>query len=511
MTDLLFHNVRVLTMDAACPEAEAVAVRDGRIVAVGAFDEVAAGLGQRAERVDCQGGVLAPAFIDAHCHLLAYAATLLCADCTAARSIAEIQQAIRTQAERTSGDQWVRAFGYEETRLGEGRHPDRHDLDAAVPGRPVRLIHRSGHASVLNSAALRLLGIDAASEEPPGAAIDRDPSTGEPSGLLLAMEQAIEGAGPPLGYGELADGTREACRRLLANGITCIQDATHTNGRSDWELFEQLIEDGAVTVDVVMMEGIDHLGELPEMSAGGGLRRGAVKIMLHELGDEIVPDEAELARLVAEVHGAGRQVAIHAIGEQAIADAADAIESALRDTPRADHRHRIEHCGLLPEGMAERLVRLGIVVVSQPSFVYERGDRYLALIPEEAQPALYAFRSLRQAGVELAAGSDAPVTRPEPLASIATAIDRRALSGDAVAPDQAVDVLEAFSWWTSAAAHAGFLEHERGSVRPGLRADLLLLPPDALEQSAEALRNVSIRRMWVAGHELDPHTSSPVR
>jgi predicted amidohydrolase YtcJ len=511
MPDLLFYNARALTMDPSRPEAEAVAVREGRVVAAGGLEEASAAIGSGAERIDCGGGVLLPAFIDAHCHLLAYAATALCADCTSARSITEIQEAVRTQARRVPAGQWVRAFGYEETRLAEGRHPDRHDLDVAAPNHPVRLIHRSGHASVLNSVAMRLAGIDAATEEPRGAGIDRDPHTGEPTGLLLAMEGELEGAAPPLGYDELAAGTREACRRLLAAGVTSIQDATHTNGRAEWELFEQLIEDGAITIDVVMMEGIEHLGELPEAGADGGLQRGAVKIMLHELGDEIVPDEAELARLVAEVHGTNRQVAIHAIGEQAVSAAAGAIEAALRDRPRSDHRHRIEHCGLLPEGMTQRLAQLGVVVVSQPSFVYERGDRYLALVPEEAQTALYAFRALRDAGVTLAASSDAPVTRPEPLASIATAVDRLALSGSPVAPEQRVDAREALSWWTAGAACAGFLEDERGAIVPGLRADLLLLAAHALDGSPETLRNASIDRVWIAGVELDSRAQSPVR
>jgi hypothetical protein len=507
MSDLLFANARVLTMDSARPRAEALAVRDGRIAAVGAADEVGAALGGRPRRVDCAGGLLLPSFIDAHCHLLAYAATLLCVDCTAARSIAEIQEAIRRQAERAAAGEWVRAFGYEETRLAEGRHPDRHDLDAVAPHLPVRLIHRSGHASVLNSAALRLARIDVTSEEPPGGAIDRD-ETGEPSGLLLGMEQAIERIALPLGYDELAAGVRAACARLLRNGITCIQDATHTNGPSEWELFEQLFADGALSLDVVFMEGVGRLGQLPERSAEGRLRRGAVKIMLHELGDEIVPDEGELARLVAEVHAAGRQVAIHAIGAGAVSAAAAAIEAALAAQPRDGHRHRIEHCGLLPEGVAQRLARLGVVVVSQPSFLYERGDRYLALVPEEAQRDLYAFRSLREAGVAIAAGSDAPVTQPEPLASVATAVDRLAISGGAVGAGQSVSATEALAWWTAGAARAGFLEDERGVLRPGLRADLLLLPGDSLELPPQELRTLAPQRVWVAGRELDPQSTS---
>jgi len=290
-------------MDPARPQAEAVAVHDGRIVAAGSDAEVGEALDRDAERIDCGGAVLLPAFIDAHCHLLAYAASLRSVDCAGARSIAEVQEAIRRRAAETPAGRWIRAFGYEETSLVEGRHPDRRDLDAAAPDHPVRLIHRSGHASVLNSLALREAGIDIATEEPPGGALERDLASGEPTGVLLGMEQLVDGVVQPLVFGELAAAVRDAAGRLLCAGITCVQDATHANGLAQWELFERLIDEGALPLDVVLMEGIDHLGELPESGAGGRLRRGPVKIMLHELGDELAPGESELARLVAEAHG----------------------------------------------------------------------------------------------------------------------------------------------------------------------------------------------------------------
>jgi predicted amidohydrolase YtcJ len=227
-----------------------------------------------------------------------------------------------------------------------------------------------------------------------------------------------------------------------------------------------------------------------------------VKIMIEELGNEIVPDEADLAKRVRTVHEAGRQVAVHAVGERAVGAAANAIEGALRARPRDDHRHRIEHCGLLPAGLAPRLARLGVVVVSQPAFVHERGERYLQLVPEADHARLYAFRTLRDAGVAVAAGSDAPVSAPAPLASVAAAIERRTATGRPVTPGEAVGVEEALGWWTSGAAHAAVLETELGSLRPGLRADLVLLPAGALEASPAELRAMTPLRVWRAGREV---------
>ena len=496
MSDLLLHNATVVTMDPSRPRAGSLLVRDGRIAAVG--ETSASG----AEGIDCEGGVLLPAFIDAHCHLLAYAASLRAVDCSAVRSIPEIVRAIAERAAATPVGAWLRAFGYEETSLAERRHPTRHDLDRAAPANPVRLVHRGGHASVLNSAALRLAGIDSATEEPAGGVIERDVPSGEPSGVLLGMERPLDALVPPLPYEALRAAVAEASERMLRAGVTCVQDATYTNGASAWELFERLMADGALPLDVVLMEGFDHLGELPESGAEGRLRRGAVKIMIEELGDAIVPDEAELALRVAAVHEAGRQVAVHAVGERAVAAATDAVEAALRRRPRDGHRHRIEHCGLLPAGLARRLARLGVAVGSQPSFVYERGERYLQLVPQEQQARLYAFRTLRDAGVRRAAGSDAPVTAPSPLASVAAAVERRTAAGRPIGADEGVDAVEALGWWTAGAAHAGFLDGELGSLRPGLRGDLVLLPAGALEAAPAALRAMAPRRLWRAGREV---------
>ena len=497
MTELLLHNADVYTMDPARPRSDAVAVRNGRIVGVDA-----SAFGADAQRIDCQGGVLVPAFIDAHCHLLSYVASLRSVDCSGARSIADIQRAIAQRLANMPPGRWVRAFGYEETSLAEGRHPTRDDLDAAAPAHPVRLIHRSGHASVLNTLALRELGIAIDSEEPPGASIERDLDSGEPNGFLIEMEDVIDRALPRPPYEELANGVRSASQRLLGAGIVCMQDASHTNGPEEWQLFERLIEDGSLPLDVVLMEGWEHFGALPERTAAGRLRRGPVKIMLHELGGRLSPDEGDLSRIVAEVHLAGGQLAIHAVGEEAVSTAVRVIGEAVRRGPRPGHRHRIEHCSQLPEGLAAQLAQLGIVVVSQPSLVYERGDRYLSLVPQEQHDALYAFRTLSDAGVHLAASSDAPVTDPRPLASIAAAAERRTASGRALGSHQAVVALDALGWWTAGAAYAGGPGGRMGSIRPGLRADLVVLAPNAFELPLEQLRGLSPLRVWRAGTEI---------
>ncbi len=493
-------------MAGGAAEADAVAMRDGAIVAVGSAGEAASALGRGAKRFDCGGGVLLPAFIDAHCHLLSYAASLLAVDCSEARSIVEIQDAIRQRAGQTPAGSWIRAFGYEETQLEEARHPTATDLDAATMDHPVRLIHGSGHVRVLNSLALRIAGIDNTTEEPSGGVIERGLDSGEPNGVLIGMERLVDQAIPDLAYEELSDAVREASRRFLSAGITAIQDATHTNGPSEWALFQRLMADGSLPLDVVMMEGSGHLGKLPESALGGQLVRGPVKVMLHELeSTELDAGEvAAMTQAVQDGHAAGRQLAIHAIGELAVVRVVEALEAALRKSPRDDHRHRIEHCSVLPDGMAARIAGLGVAVVSQPAFIRKRGDRYLRLMAGTELERLYAFRTLSEAGVPLAAGSDAPVTQPEPLVSVAAAVDRATASGTAIGSTQAVDTLEALRWWTSGAARSAFLEEARGSLRPGAVADLVLLPKNSLSASPEELRTYAPVCVWRREEQVVP-------
>jgi predicted amidohydrolase YtcJ len=496
----IFHNANVVTMDAARPRAEAVAVENGRITALGSDTDVLA-LKSGASLVDCRGGALLPGFVDAHLHLLAYAASLISVDCSpdAIASIADIQHALRRRAAQTPAGRWVRATGYDETALAERRHPTRWDLDTAVPDHPVRLIHRSGHASVLNSLALALAGVGIATEEPVGGYMHRDLTTGEPTGLLVEMDALLDAAIPRIDDVELARAVRQASDNLLSEGVTAVQDATSTNGPDEWQTFRRLVAEGHLRLPVTVFEGYASLGKLPQQALGGRLRRGAVKIALSELGGEITPSEDELADMVWQAHRRGRQVAIHAIGRRAVEAAVRAIEEALRRKPRRDHRHRIEHCGVCPPDLAQRIGALGIAVVSQPSFLYHSGERYLAQVPREDLPHLYPFGDLLRAGALLAAGSDAPVVPPRPLLSIQTAVTRAGRLGAVLSPQQSLDVAQALLMHTRDAAWSVFQDDERGSIEPGKRADFVLLSNDPTAVPPDEIADLDVEMTVIAG------------
>ena len=492
--DYVLRNANVITLDARFPRASAVAVRDGAIAWVGRDDELARSGWQGVRVLDCDGRTLVPGFVDSHLHLMAYAASLRDVDCgpDAVRSISDVRRAIADRARDVPAGSWIVARGYDESALLERRHPTRRDLDAATR-LPVRLVHRTGHACVLNSAALAQVGIDAATPDPVEGVIVRDAS-GEPTGLLLEMDAYLDGRTPRRSTSEFDAGMSQAGERLAALGVTSVVDATPSNSVERWETFKRLGGAGAPLPRITMMAGYDHLDRFVAEGMGYGhgddlLRLGAVKIVLTATTGALHPQPEELAQMVARAHAAGFPVAIHAVEAEAVEAAARAIAASrrLRPIPFAD---RIEHCSECPPGVLRQVRRAGVAVSTQPAFLHHRGDKYLAEVASEIQPWLYAMRSLLDAGVPTAAGSDAPVVDPNPMVGVGAAVTRASRDGRLVAPGQAVTPIEALSAYTLWAARASGLGRVTGSIEVGKLADFALLNADPTAVAPEDIRRI---------------------
>ena len=499
---LILHNCRLFAAGPARPDATLVSVAGGRIQWVGAESDLGNLRGPDTKVIDCQGRRLIPGLIDAHMHLFAYAAHTLGVDCSprSVDSIAGIKEAIASKARSTAPGSWIRAWGYDQARLAEARHPTRHDLDGVAPTHPVKLTHRSGHASVLNTLAMERLGVTNESPEPPGAVMGRDAATGVLTGYFMEMEEDLAGRGlPTLSDDELRTALDSATSALLAKGVTSIQDATPYRALAQWDVLESMRVEGRLALRVAKMFAPADLPGLEErelfFGAGGDLLNvGPIKLMLNETGPEILPPPEDLFEHVYAAHAAGYQAAFHAVEEAGIAMAADAVTQALQrsiDSASAvaavglrlhDHRHRVEHCGICPPELAQRLRPLGIIVITQPGFLAERGERYLAEVPEAKHGWLHPFRSLQEAGLKVAIGSDAPVAPPDPWAAMAAAVTRRSRQGAVVNAAEAISAEAALTAHTAAAAYAVSDEHLKGSVAPGLLADLALLSVDPLHE-----------------------------
>ena len=485
---LVVTNAKVLTMDPSVPEAEAVAVAGERIAAVGSDSEIRRLASRSAKVIDCQGLTLLPGFNDAHIHLPGLARRLQDLDCSPDRaaSIAALQALVREQAASQPAGSWVRGHGYDDLGLAERRHPDRHDLDAAAPHHPVWLEHRSGHASVLSSRALALAGIDRETPDPPGGVIERDPSTGEPTGVLFEMHSFLRRRlGILRAPAEFEAGMRVAERLLTSYGITSVQDAGADNGIDRWQTFQRLQLEGILPGRITMFAGIGRLDELLSagLSFGSGnhrLRLGHAKIMLTLTSGALDPSPGELGEMISDAHGRGFPVAVHCIEEEAI----EAAASALQAHTWGGVRDRIEHCAEGTPELLRAVQESGAAVVPQPGFVYHNGPGYRANVEPRLLPHLYPAGSLVRCGVPTAFGSDAPVIDPNPWPAFYSAVTRRTADRLPLSPEgddcQAVSRADALRMYTTAGAEAEGTQRDKGSITPGKLADLVLVDADPL-------------------------------
>lgn len=468
---------RVLTLDPLRPHTSAVAVRDGRVVAHGR--EALALAGPETMVLDCGTRTILPGFVDAHVHLLALASNTLAVDCSAARSIAEIQALVRRAAAALPSDAWVRASGYREEHLAERRHPTRWELDAAAPANPVRLRHASRHASVLNSRALALAGLDRQAPDPPGSFVARDPATGEPTGLVVDAEAWLSQAVVPRrGQAEMAAGVATASARLLAAGITCVHDLAATNTPATFDQLARWQADGHLRVRVVLFTGAATLDERCRLDARPGtgdpwLAWGGLKVLLGQAGGALTPPLPTVVETVRQAQRHGFPVALHAIEPEEVLAAIEACAQA-RNGGHLPWPHRIEHAAVCPPGFAERIAAAGAAVVTQPGFVYWRGDHYRAAHPRPTWRWLYAARTLLQAGVALAAGSDAPVVAPDPLVALRAATSRQTAGGHVLAAAERLALRDALPLFTTTAAALGG-QRDRGHLGIGALADFVVL------------------------------------
>ena len=504
--DLVLTNARALTLDPAQPRADTIAISGGRIAWVGDCGGSLPVLPPHTQIIDCGGQTVTPGFIDAHCHILAYASALIAVDCgaPAVSSISDIVDAIRLRAQSTPRGEWIRAVGYREFDLREKRHPTRLDLDAAAPHHPVRLNHRSGHACVLNSLALERVGIRADTEEPPGGTIARHLDTAEPNGLLLEMSDFLDARIPRLTDADIDKAVALANRRLLAAGIVSVHDATPVNSAERWDAMRRLLESGKFTSSVVMMAGADRIDGFADRGLSydsgdvGALTLGHAKIMLTQSGGSLHPAPDELSDIVTAAHGRGFPVAIHAVES----DAVDATTHALAANRVLGLRDRIEHAAECPPHTLEALRRVRPVVVTQPGFIHESASRYLAELGA-ASKWLYRIRTLAESGLIVAAGSDAPASRPDPLSAMRAAVTRRDQTGATLNASEGVSAEQALRLHTATAAYAACQEADRGSIAPGKRADLAVLsanpiavPPDRLGEIKVTMTIVGGRIAW---------------
>jgi predicted amidohydrolase YtcJ len=297
---------------------------------------------------------------------------------------------------------------------------------------------------------------------------------------------------------------RLANQSFLSSGITSIQDATVRNGLEQWQTLLKLKEGGELVPRVCMMFGLHALSNLKDRGllpnyGDHGLRLGAVKIALDKTRGQLNPSQEELNEGVLTAHQDGFQVAIHAVEEGTVEAAAIALEYCLHRSPKADHRHRLEHCSVCSPPLLHRLQDVDAVVVTQPGFIYFSGERYLNDVPDTQLPWLYRTRSFLENGLRPAGSSDCPVAPCDPLVGVYAAVTRKAESGQVLSPEEAISPEEALRIYTLSGAYASFEERLKGSIEIGKLADLVVLSADPTRVPPEEIKEIRVEKTIIGG------------
>lgn len=511
MYNRILFNANVISVDPSLPKAELIAISGNRIASVGSNEMLGQLRHPGAEIIDCKGKTILPGFVDAHCHFFAYAESLVSLNFSQRefiQSIPDIQRKIRDFCDTVPPGTWIRGKAFNEFTIKEERFLNRWDLDSVAPLHPAKITHRSGHAHILNSLALAKVGITEETGDPPEGLIDRDSQTGKPTGILYGMGPYLSRKIPFLDEAEIKQGVEQANKKLLSYGITSIQDASSANDRQQWKGFVSLKSRDTLQPRLTMMVGLEGFAESRRESFrshldGIDLRLGGVKIIADQVTGSLHPAQKELDEKISDINEAGFQAIIHAVEAPVIEAACKAIDHAVKENPRPDHRHRIEHCSVCPPTLLRKLAGLGITIVTQPSFIYYSGDRYLKTVPDDQRENLYAINSMLSNGLSLGSSSDFPISDPNPLVGLCAAVTRLTQEGRSICPQQRIGLADAIRMYTLGAAAAGFEEKVKGSITPGKVADLVILdedpfavPPDRIKDIQVVMTIIGGRTVW---------------
>jgi predicted amidohydrolase YtcJ len=531
--DTIVVNGKVITADAAFSIAEAVAIRDGKFLAVGSNAEVKSFAGSHTQVIDAGGRTVVPGLIDTHAHVEAAGLFKYTVLFDGASTVAEALARVKDMASRTAPGEWIRGgMWHPVSQLKEKRFLNRWELDEVAPDHPVAL--PIGHFTLTNSLALKLAGIDRNTPNPDGGEIHRDKATGEATGVLEeAAEDLVKKLLPPWSQETRISQIVDAMAHFNSFGITSAISArvnpadmrAHQiiarEGKATLRISAMFAPTGGLNTTLSVEEWASFLSKMGTASDFGddwlsysGLKMQVDGGMTLRTADmrESYPDEPgyhgtvvvaqdRLNELVAIANRYGWRVGTHAVGDGAIDKVLDAYEYADRERSIRNRRFIVIHGSLMQPDQMQRAKRLGVRVDTQSVFLWDKASTIARYLGEgTAARAIPVRWMIDHMGLEaVAQGTDFPINTLNPFINMYIMVTRKDINGTVYGADQAISREEALRLYTSSAAHYAFAEHKSGSIEPGKLADLTILSGDPLNIAEEALKDIVALQTIVAG------------
>jgi predicted amidohydrolase YtcJ len=512
-TSLVILNANVITLNPKQPKAQAVAIQNGKIVAVSSSNEIRRYINAETKVIDARKRTIVPGLVDCHVHMIGFGQFLQTLNLRDVGSISEMKRKLREYARKNPKKTWILGGRWDHERCSEQRYPTRWDLDESVSDKPVLLIRVCGHVGVANSKALELAGVTKRTQVD-GGKVDLDDVSYEPTGILrenaLGLIWKIV---PKPTEEELEKTCIVACRTAVEAGLTGVHWLL--GSMNEIRILQKLFSEDKLPLRVYLGIPVNFLDELADLGfttcfGNDMIKIGFVKILADgSLGGHTAalrqpysdkPDtrgimlytQRKLNGLVLKAHRGGLQLAIHAIGDRAMEAVLKGYEKALIRFPRENHRHRIEHCSLVSPELIKRMKRSKVIASVQPHFIvsdFWAVDR----VGEERAKWVYPFKTLLQRGLIVASGSDCPVENINPILGIWAATTRKTF------PEENLTAEEALTTYTANAAYASFDENKKGTIQVGKFADLTILSDDVLAVLPEKIKDIAVEMTIVAG------------
>lgn len=533
---LLFTGGSILTMGEEI-EQEAVVVTNDQIKFVGSLEACKKVAGDNYKKIDLDGKCLVPGFIDPHVHVMMLGMCHTWADVThpTVKNMDELVAALKKHGENLPEGAAIRGFGFDKRQLEEGRYPTAADLDRVATDRPVQIMNGSGHCNVVNSYLMKTIGMNENTADPDGGSFGRD-ENGHPNGAIfdsandyLAEKTGVRPGnhGPNIHMPDSEDNLQrnidEGQKLLISAGFTSVNDVQVT--KQEMESYLAARDSGLLKLRIELSYLSKYLGDIKEMGinatfgndrlsmgslklyADGSLISGTAYMNYNDAERSqgyLFHEPEEFKDILIEAHKYGLQTLTHAQGDGAIELVIQAVETAQKECPREDMRHRIEHCGLPTKEQVDRMKALSILPVPQPQHVYLYGNGIADAVGEHGEN-FSPYGWFKEKGVPVILSSDTPVAFPNAFEAIYAAVTRDTAQGNVLGAQHKLTLEEALKGYTIEAAKAMHKEKAVGSIEPGKLADFAVLDKNPFAVEVRDLLDIEVLETWISGEQVFVH------